>query len=207
MFATSLALLAQAFQGHDRGVAFGLFGAITGIAVAVGPVLGGAITTDLSWRWIFYVNVPIGVVALAITLLRVDESRNPKATAARLGRIRHLQRRARRARVRTDPEPARRLGLDARDRVARRERGTAGRPSSSSSGPGRADARPRPAACADVRRRPVAAWAISACPVLAPHLPDHLHAEHARPLGGRDRRPLPAADRARSSSRPASPAG
>jgi EmrB/QacA subfamily drug resistance transporter len=79
MFATSLALLAQAFQGKDRGVALGLYGAITGIAVAVGPVLGGLITTDLSWRWIFYVNVPIGAAALAITLLRVDESRNPRA--------------------------------------------------------------------------------------------------------------------------------
>jgi len=79
MFATSLALLAQAFQGKDRGVALGLYGAITGIAVAVGPVLGGLITSDLSWRWIFYVNVPIGAVALAITLLRVEESRNPRA--------------------------------------------------------------------------------------------------------------------------------
>ena len=45
MFATSLALLAQSFQGRDRGVALGLFGAITGIAVAVGPVLGGALTS------------------------------------------------------------------------------------------------------------------------------------------------------------------
>jgi EmrB/QacA subfamily drug resistance transporter len=80
MFATSLALLAQAFRGRDRGVALGLFGATTGVAVAVGPVLGGAITSGLSWRWIFYVNIPIGVVALLITLLRVDESRNPNAT-------------------------------------------------------------------------------------------------------------------------------
>ncbi len=80
MFATSLALLAQAFRGRDRGVALGLFGATTGVAVAVGPVLGGAITSGLSWRWIFYVNLPIGIVALAITLLRVDESRNPNAS-------------------------------------------------------------------------------------------------------------------------------
>src|SRR3954452_12734175 len=77
MFATSLALLAQSFHGAERGVALGLFGAITGIAVAIGPVLGGALTSDLSWRWIFYVNVPIGVIAMAITLLRVEESRNP----------------------------------------------------------------------------------------------------------------------------------
>jgi EmrB/QacA subfamily drug resistance transporter len=79
MFATSLALLAQAFRGRDRGIAFGIFGAITGVAVAVGPVLGGALTTGLSWRWIFFVNLPIGVAALAATLLRVDESRDPNA--------------------------------------------------------------------------------------------------------------------------------
>lgn len=56
-----------------------MYGAITGSAVAVGPVLGGLITSDLSWRWIFYVNVPIGAVALAITLLRVEESRSRTA--------------------------------------------------------------------------------------------------------------------------------
>jgi len=75
MFATSLALIAQAFEPRDRGVAFAAFGAVTGVAVAIGPVLGGAITSGLSWRWIFFVNVPIGVLALAVTLRRVEESR------------------------------------------------------------------------------------------------------------------------------------
>jgi EmrB/QacA subfamily drug resistance transporter len=75
MFATALALLAQAFPPRERGIAFAVFGAVTGVAVAVGPVLGGAITSGLSWRWIFFVNVPIGVGALAVTLLRVDESK------------------------------------------------------------------------------------------------------------------------------------
>ena len=75
MFSTSLALLGSAFQGRERGVAFGVWGAITGLAVAIGPVVGGALTTGLSWRWIFLVNVPIGVVAIVICLLRVDESR------------------------------------------------------------------------------------------------------------------------------------
>jgi EmrB/QacA subfamily drug resistance transporter len=80
MFATALALLADAFRGgRDRGVAFGAFGAVAGIAVAVGPVLGGAITSGLSWRWIFFVNVPVGLAAIAITLLRVEESRDPAA--------------------------------------------------------------------------------------------------------------------------------
>jgi len=80
MFATSLALLSDAFRGKDRGVAFGVFGAVTGIAVAIGPVLGGFLTTGISWRWIFLVNVPIGVVALVITALKVSESKNPAAS-------------------------------------------------------------------------------------------------------------------------------
>ncbi|MFZ0043985.1 MAG: MFS transporter [Solirubrobacteraceae bacterium] len=79
MFSTSLALLAAAFQGRERGTAFGAWGAITGLAVAIGPVIGGALTTGLSWRWIFLVNVPIGVVALVMCQLRVDESRQPGA--------------------------------------------------------------------------------------------------------------------------------
>jgi EmrB/QacA subfamily drug resistance transporter len=79
MFSTALALLAQAFTPRERGVAFAAFGAVTGVAVAVGPVLGGAITSGLNWRWIFFVNVPIGVAALVITLRRVDESKLPGA--------------------------------------------------------------------------------------------------------------------------------
>ena len=79
MFATSLALLAETFHGDDRGVAFGVIGAITGIAVAVGPVLGGAITSGLSWRWIFFVNVPIGLIAILLTLRCVEESRDSEA--------------------------------------------------------------------------------------------------------------------------------
>ncbi|MGP0030431.1 MAG: MFS transporter [Acidimicrobiales bacterium] len=77
MFATSLALIAQAFQGRDRGTAFGIFGAVTGGAVAVGPLVGGAITSAFGWRWIFFVNVPIGVVAIVITLAKIVESRDP----------------------------------------------------------------------------------------------------------------------------------
>jgi EmrB/QacA subfamily drug resistance transporter len=80
MFATSLALLAQAFHGRERGIAFGVFGAVTGAAVAVGPVVGGLITAGIGWQWIFFVNVPIGVAGVAITLARVAESRDPNAT-------------------------------------------------------------------------------------------------------------------------------
>jgi EmrB/QacA subfamily drug resistance transporter len=80
MFATALALLAQAFHGKERGTAFGVFGAVTGGAVAIGPVLGGVITSGIGWEWIFFVNVPIGVVAVFLTLSRVADSRDPNAT-------------------------------------------------------------------------------------------------------------------------------
>jgi EmrB/QacA subfamily drug resistance transporter len=79
MFATALALLSGAFSGKERGTAFAFFGATTGVAVAVGPVLGGVLTSGLSWHWIFWVNIPICVLALAVTLTRVEESRNPHA--------------------------------------------------------------------------------------------------------------------------------
>ena len=79
LFATSLALLAQNFHGKERGVAFGIWGAITGVATGLGPVLGGAITTGISWRGIFLVNLPIGVAALMVTRWKVVESKTPHA--------------------------------------------------------------------------------------------------------------------------------
>jgi len=80
MFATALALIAQAFHGKERGTAFGVFGAVTGAAVAVGPVLGGIITSGLGWKWIFFVNVPIGIAAVIIAFTKVEDSRDPNAT-------------------------------------------------------------------------------------------------------------------------------
>jgi EmrB/QacA subfamily drug resistance transporter len=79
MFATSLALIAGAFHGKERGVAFGVFGGVIGAAVAVGPVVGGVITSGIGWEWIFFVNVPIGVGAVILTLTQVAESRDPEA--------------------------------------------------------------------------------------------------------------------------------
>jgi predicted MFS family arabinose efflux permease len=61
-------------------VAFGVWGAITGVSTALGPVLGGVITTGWSWRGIFLVNVPIGVLAVALTAWRVEESKSPRPT-------------------------------------------------------------------------------------------------------------------------------
>jgi EmrB/QacA subfamily drug resistance transporter len=80
MFATSLALLAQAFHGKERGIAFGVFGGVVGAAVAIGPVVGGVITSGIGWEWIFFINVPIGIAAVFLTLTQVSESRDPNAT-------------------------------------------------------------------------------------------------------------------------------
>ncbi len=67
MFATSLALIGQEFHGKDRATAFGVWGATIGGAVAIGPLVGGLITEHLGWEWIFFVNVPIGALAIALT--------------------------------------------------------------------------------------------------------------------------------------------
>jgi EmrB/QacA subfamily drug resistance transporter len=75
MFATSLALLGNAYQGKARGVAFAAWGATAGVAVAVGPLVGGALTTYASWNWIFYVNVPLGLLTIALVAARVDETK------------------------------------------------------------------------------------------------------------------------------------
>src|ERR1700751_5324085 len=81
MFAVSLALVAQEFAaGRERASAMGGYGATIGIAVAVGPLGGGAITSAFGWRWVFFLNVPIGIAAIAVTFLRIRESRDPNAT-------------------------------------------------------------------------------------------------------------------------------
>jgi EmrB/QacA subfamily drug resistance transporter len=79
MFATSLALLAAAFQGRERGTALGIWGATTGASVAVGPLVGGVLTEHVSWESIFLVNLPIGAAAIAVSLRTVRETRDPDA--------------------------------------------------------------------------------------------------------------------------------
>jgi EmrB/QacA subfamily drug resistance transporter len=79
MLATTLALIAQEFHGPERATAFGIWGATIGGAVAVGPLVGGALTEGFGWEWIFFVNVPIGLAAIALTRVKLAESRAPDA--------------------------------------------------------------------------------------------------------------------------------
>ncbi|WP_406470514.1 DHA2 family efflux MFS transporter permease subunit [Streptomyces sp. NBC_01615] len=73
----TLTLLSAAVPAERRGVAFGIWGAASGIAVATGPLIGGTLTEHLSWQWIFWVNVPLGLALIPLALLRLGESHGP----------------------------------------------------------------------------------------------------------------------------------
>jgi EmrB/QacA subfamily drug resistance transporter len=80
MFAVGPALLGHEFRGKERAAAFSAFGGAIGLAVATGPLIGGALTNGPGWRWIFFVNVPVGVVTFLLAARQLRESRLPKAT-------------------------------------------------------------------------------------------------------------------------------
>src|SRR5471030_2980129 len=73
----TLTILSAAVPAERRGLALGAWAGISGLAVAFGPLVGGAVVSGISWHWIFWLNVPIGVVLLPLALLRIDESRGP----------------------------------------------------------------------------------------------------------------------------------
>ncbi|WKX73861.1 MFS transporter [Streptomyces sp. XD-27] len=74
----TLTLISQAFPAEKRGMAIGLWGGVAGTAVAMGPVVGGAITDGLDWQWIFWLNVPIGLALAPLALARLTESFGPR---------------------------------------------------------------------------------------------------------------------------------
>src|SRR4051794_13065047 len=73
----TLTILSASVPAERRGLALGIWGGISGLAVALGPLVGGAIVSGISWHWIFWLNVPIGRVPAPLILLRLDESRGP----------------------------------------------------------------------------------------------------------------------------------
>jgi EmrB/QacA subfamily drug resistance transporter len=75
----TLTLIIDAFPAGRRGAAIGVWGGVTGLGVAAGPVVGGAITERLSWQWIFWVNVPIGLAVALLSAVRLRESHGPRA--------------------------------------------------------------------------------------------------------------------------------
>jgi EmrB/QacA subfamily drug resistance transporter len=77
MFATTTAMLNATYHGRDRGVAFGVWGAVNGAGSALGPLVGGLLTEHAGWRWIFLVNLPVSVLTIALTLAVCVETRRP----------------------------------------------------------------------------------------------------------------------------------
>lgn len=75
----ALAILSHGFRGAERARAFAFWGSVIGIAMTLGPVVGGLITQKLGWQWAFYVNIPVGIVIIGIILRSVRESRDPDA--------------------------------------------------------------------------------------------------------------------------------
>src|SRR5882672_3406603 len=71
----TLTILSAAVPAEKRGIALGAWGGISGLAVAFGPLVGGAVVQGISWHWIFWLNVPIGLVLLPLGLFRLDEGR------------------------------------------------------------------------------------------------------------------------------------
>jgi EmrB/QacA subfamily drug resistance transporter len=76
----TLTLLAAAFPAERRGLAIGVWSGISGIAVAIGPLVGGAVVQGISWHWIFWINVPLGIVLIPLAARRLTESRGPYGT-------------------------------------------------------------------------------------------------------------------------------
>lgn len=77
MFATTFALLNSSYTGRDRGIAYGLWGAVSGASAAVGPIIGGLLTQGASWRWIFFVNLPVSVAAICMCLFVLTDVHAP----------------------------------------------------------------------------------------------------------------------------------
>jgi EmrB/QacA subfamily drug resistance transporter len=74
----TLTLISEAFPTEKRGLAIGLWGGIAGLAVAAGPVVGGAVAGGISWQWIFWLNVPVGLVVIPLAVSRLSESFGPR---------------------------------------------------------------------------------------------------------------------------------
>jgi MFS family permease len=78
VFPLTLTLISEAFPVEKRAVAIGMWGGIAGLAVAAGPVVGGAVVGGISWHWIFWLNVPVGIVLIPLAAIRLRESFGPR---------------------------------------------------------------------------------------------------------------------------------
>ncbi len=78
MLPSSIAVINVLFEGKQRAVAFGLWGAVFGGAAGLGPLIGGWLAEDFSWRWAFLINIPVGIIAAIMVLRTVPENKGPE---------------------------------------------------------------------------------------------------------------------------------
>ena len=150
----SQATMIETFPARQRGMAMAIWGIGIMFAPIIGPTLGGWITDNWSWRWVFYINVPVGAAAVVMAWLFLPDSADGAAGGAARGRARPRPARGRRLRaaVRARPRPARGLVRLVADRVAQRDRGGgAGRARRARAPRGGAGGGPARAAPPDVR--------------------------------------------------------
>ncbi|TCO26181.1 EmrB/QacA subfamily drug resistance transporter [Kribbella steppae] len=83
----AMALLGAAFPAERRGWAIGVFSGLTGLAVLGGPVIGGAVTEGLAWQWIFWINIPVGAIAIPLVLRKIPESTGPARRLDLIGAV------------------------------------------------------------------------------------------------------------------------
>ena len=123
MMPATLSIISATFAARERGTAIGIWAGVSAMALAIGPLLGGVITEHISWNWIFYVNVPIGVLGIvAGHLRRARVARHVTRAAARPAGPAHLGDRPARARLRADRGEQLRLDVGP-DPRALRDRG------------------------------------------------------------------------------------
>ena len=84
------AIMADSFEPHKRGQAFALYGLVAVLAPSIGPTLGGWITDNFSWRWIFFINIPVGILAFILVTRMVDDPPWIKADPSKLRHMDYL---------------------------------------------------------------------------------------------------------------------
>ena len=140
----TLSIISATFPPRERGMAIGIWAGVSALALAIGPLVGGLLTEHLSWNWIFFVNIPVGVVAIAASFLFITESRDSTHESLDLPGLGDVRARSVRAHLRPDRGEHVRLDVGADRRLVRRRGRVADRLRRDRAAPARADARPEP---------------------------------------------------------------
>ena len=134
MSPATLSIIAATFPPRQRGTAIGIWAGVSALALAIGPLIGGLLTEHASWNWIFFVNVPVGIVAIVASFVLIDESRDPTHERLDVPGLVTSGARALRADLRADRGEHVRVGVGADRRCIRRRSRRHSSPSSCSNG-------------------------------------------------------------------------